>query len=415
MNYTKIAPPGTFISDYMEYMSEVETSSAYDFWCAIWAMGVGIGRNLYIDRPRAPVYFNWYIILAAESGITRKSTAVRSAINLINRCPEINLITAKTTPTGFVEDLAERGAVSGTSDAHLAFTEMVSILGREGYMRTMPGILTDLYDCPDERQGPGTFSHRLNFKNVYVSFLSASTPTWLATDINPSVIEGGFTSRVIFVVDERPKRLIAWPKKEEAYEGEKVYNSFRRAMDVRRNGPIKINPAGLAAFSRWYRTRDLHTDAFRTSFESREDDHILRLAGCLCINDGTYEIQRKHITRATDTINETKDKANLIFGGNNIEIAKLGMSIDRVRNHLVKASLDGIAHNKLYQAVRQVIPARDFRLLMKIMHEAGLVAKFEVTHKAGKTGILYRANRSIEGVGVTSKILSLLHHSADSV
>jgi len=64
----------------MEY---VETAQAYDFWCALWAIGVGVTRDVYVDRPNAAVYLNWYIILAADSGITRKSTAINSISNLV--------------------------------------------------------------------------------------------------------------------------------------------------------------------------------------------------------------------------------------------------------------------------------------------------------------------------------------------
>ena len=62
----------------MDYMSYVETAESYDFWCAVWAIGDACGRRVYVDRPNIPVYLNWYIILAAESGSTRKSTAITS-------------------------------------------------------------------------------------------------------------------------------------------------------------------------------------------------------------------------------------------------------------------------------------------------------------------------------------------------
>ena len=77
MNYRKLVPSDSFIGQYMDYMSGVETPEAYDFWCAVWAIGVCCGRSVYVDRPRLPVHLNWYIVLTAESGTTRKSTAVR--------------------------------------------------------------------------------------------------------------------------------------------------------------------------------------------------------------------------------------------------------------------------------------------------------------------------------------------------
>ena len=96
MNYKKLVPKDSFIGQYMEYMSVVETAESYDFWCALWAIGVGCGRTVFVDRPNSPVFLNWYIILAAESGTTRKSTAINSIRKIVNETHPI--ITGKTSP-----------------------------------------------------------------------------------------------------------------------------------------------------------------------------------------------------------------------------------------------------------------------------------------------------------------------------
>jgi len=405
MNYAKLTPENTFIHDYMQYMYEVETSYSYDFWCSLWAIGAGVGRSVFIDRPRAPVYLNWYIVLAAESGTTRKTTAVKSISSIIKDYQRVNLITARTTPTGFIDGLQDRYNTVGECSAHLSYTEMVSILGREGYMRPMPGILTDLYDCPASIDSPGNYDHKVELRDVYISFISASTPTWLATDINPSVIEGGFTSRVIFVVDELPKRKIAWPKHEDNNARSDLLLQYTELCEAaRRIGPIKVNPSGIRVLSNWYNKRDHNSDAFQSSFEAREDDHILRLASCLCINDRTYEVQSKHIRNAIRIISDVKSKANLIFGDGVSYVSKMGNGIDLVRKHLIKAGMDGLGHTELYKKIRQAVSAEDYKLMMKLFHEAGIIQMFEKP-RGGKH---YRANRSIEGAGVTQKVLSIL-------
>ena len=97
MNYKKLVPPNSFIGQYMEYMSYVETAESYDFWCAVWAIGDTCGRNTYVSRPNTPVYLNWYLILAAESGSTRKSTAIATIAGVVknNGRP---LLAGKTSP-----------------------------------------------------------------------------------------------------------------------------------------------------------------------------------------------------------------------------------------------------------------------------------------------------------------------------
>tara|TARA_R110002153_G_scaffold31154_2_gene95061 strand:- start:551 stop:1792 length:1242 start_codon:yes stop_codon:yes gene_type:complete len=408
MNYKKFIPPDTFISEYMQYMSYVETAESYDFWCALWAIGTGVGRDVYVDRPNSPVYHNWYIILAAEAGTTRKSTAISSILSVIEGTDSI--LTGKTSPESLELYLHDRCREGGTAKAHFAVSELVTILGREGYMSTMPGLLTDLYDCQKLRTSPGTLQMgELVQRDVYVTFLSASTPSWLVTAINPSVIEGGFTSRVIFVVDDNRKRSIAWPTKREDDHRGKVHESFNETIQAARDvSRIGISEGGLKRFTSWYNTRASHTDPFQSGFEAREDDHLLRIASCLAINDGTREIQSKHIGYGSKIINEAKNRANSLFGGDFSYRAKLVGGIEKVRDHLISADSDGIKHHELHNKVQRQLDASEFKMLMNIMHECGMVQVFKV--KSGKsTGTFYRATKAIEKFGVSSEVLSSLN------
>jgi hypothetical protein len=394
-------PPDSFIGQYMEYMSYVETAESYDFWCALWAIGTGVGRGVYVDRPNSPVYCNWYIILAAEAGTTRKSTAISSILGVVAGVDSI--LTGKTSPESLELYLHDSTAKGGTARAHFAVSELVTILGREGYMSTMPGLLTDLYDCQELRTSPGTLQMgELIQKDVYVTFLSASTPSWLVTAINPSVIEGGFTSRVIFVVDDNRKRSIAWPKQREEGHLDRVRQLYRRTIDVK--GPIEISTRGLKKFTSWYNSRASHTDPFQSGFEAREDDHLLRVAGCLAINDGSREISSRHIGYGSKIISEAKGRANTLFGGDFSYHAKLVGAIERVRDILIKAGTDGIKHSDLQRSVVRRLDATELRTLMNIMHECGMVQLFKVGR-----GKMYRATRAIEKFGVTSEVLAKLN------
>ena len=405
MNYKKFIKPDTFIGQYMEYMSYVETATSYDFWCALWAIGTGAGRGVYVDRPNSPVYLNWYIILAAEAGTTRKSTAISSISSLLGGT--CTLLTGKTSPIALELHLHDASAKDGAARAHFAVSELVTILGREGYMSTMPGLLTDLYDCHDIRKSPGSEKHGpLEQKNVYVTFLSASTPAWLVTAINPSVIEGGFTSRVIFVVDDLRKKAIAWPKEREEDARGNVRRLFEGTVEAsRRVGPIGISTGGLKKFTAWYNSRATHTDPFSASFEAREDDHLLRVAACLAINDGTLEIQSSHIGHGSKVITEVKNGAFKLFGGDFSHKAKLAGAVGRVREILIESGTDGIKHSDLQRRVIRHLDAKELRTLIDVMHECGMIQIFDI-QKGGK---MYRATRSIEKFGVASEVLSKLN------
>jgi hypothetical protein len=405
MNYKKLVPPDSFIGQYMEYMSYIETATSYDFWCAMWAIGTGVGRGVYVDRPNSAVRLNWYIILAAESGTTRKSTAINSICKFISSGKQ--MLGGKTSPESLELLLHDCTLRSGKAEIAFAVSELVTILGREGYMSSMPGLLTDLYDCPSERRSPGTLkSGEIIQKDVYVTFLSASTPSWLVTSINPSVIEGGFTSRVIFVVDDNRKRAIAWPEERRDDEDQDVRRSYERTVQAARTiNTIQISIGGLRKFRKWYNNRATHTDPFLSSFEAREDDHVLRAAGCLAINDGTLEIQAQHITKGIQLIIDCKSKSNNLFGGDFSQRARLTGAISRIREILIESSTDGIRHSALQRRVARHLDPTELRTLMNIMHECGMVQIFKVS----KGGTMYRATKSIEKFGVASEVLAKLN------
>jgi len=389
----------------MEYMSYVETAVSYDFWCALWAIGTGVGRGVYVDRPNSPVYLNWYIILAAEAGTTRKSTAISSISNLLRGTH--TLLTGKTSPEALELYLHDASAKDGAARASFAVSELVTILGREGYMSTMPGLLTDLYDCHDLRKSPGTEKHGpLEQKNVYVTFLSASTPAWLVTAINPSVIEGGFTSRVVFIVDDNRKRAIAWPKHRNAGASDDLNTIFQDTITAAQGiGSITISAGGLKKFTAWYNSRATHTDPFMSGFEAREDDHLLRVAACLAINDGTLEIQSGHIGLGSKIINDVKNGAFKLFGGDFSHKAKLAGAITRVRDILIEGGTDGIRHSVLQRRVVRLLDSKELRTLIDVMHECGMIQIFDI-QKGGK---MYRATRAIEKFGVASEVLAKLN------
>ena len=404
MQYKKLVPEDSFIGQYMKYMSVIETAESYDFWCAMWAIGTGVGRGVFVDRPNSAVYCNWYIILAAEAGTTRKSTAIRSIRDILGGT--CTILGGKTSPEALELLLHESTREGEGARASFAVSELVTILGREGYMSTMPGLLTDLYDCPAERRSPGTLkSGEIIQENVYINFLSASTPSWLVSAINPSVIEGGFTSRVIFVVDDARKRAIAWPEERAVGAKDSIRELYDRTIeDAKRIGGIAISTGGLKKFRNWYNNRATHTDPFLSSFEAREDDHTLRLAAGLAINDGTLELQAKHISSAIQIIADVKGRANGLFGQDFSQRARVTNGIGRIREILIESGSDGIKHSELQRRVVRHCDAKELRMLMDIMHESGMIQIFVV----GKARF-YRATRSIEQFGVSSKVLASLN------
>jgi hypothetical protein len=414
VNYTKLVSPDTFIGRYLSFMSAQETAHAYDFWTAVWLLGASCGRGVVVNRPRAPVYLNWFILLVADSGVTRKSTAVRVATSLVQKVlPEsTELITTKTTPENLEMKLHDNTRKYGAGHAVISISELVTFLGQERYNRSMPGLLTDLYDCAALRAGGGTIARGPStVRDVFVSFLSATTPAWLTRAVNPDVVEGGFTSRCMFVHSEKRKRSIAWPADEQvtgstdAPDGRLCDDLQSLAARAKAAGSIRINEGALRKFTQWYNSRHESRDPFRASFESREDAHVLRLAACLCINDETFEIQDRHIVTAIRCINEVKEDGASIFAGG-LSNNQLVLGIDKLRDLLIQAGTNGLQQSALTVGVKNFMPATKAVAALLIMHELEMVQRFEgVQLTKGRPATVWRATNRITARNAMDLIL----------
>lgn len=415
-------PPNTFIHDYMEYMNHVETSTIYDTWSALWLLSIACGRLVFVDRPRTPVYLNNYVILCADSGITRKSTAVRMAHSI---CKEFNATLPETERYGFIENksspeaiallMRERSAKYDAANIAVCIEEMVVFFGREKYTMTMPGFMTDMYDAPTERSGGGMIRDVKEgtspIRNVYMNLLTASTSTWLMRAINPDVVEGGFTSRTIFVVSEERKHAIPWPDTNDTV-GVTRETLVSRLTDIRDRarayGTISLQPSALKTFADWYKSRYTYRDPYRASFDSREDGHVLRCAALLAANDGQWRITSEHIRYAIRMVSLAKSHGAGLFEGTTQKTG-LMIGLDRIRDILIASGKEPVKRSFLLFKVQRYMNANELTSALDVLHELDMVQKFEVESTTpGRPATLYRATRNILSRGAIQSVVERL-------
>jgi hypothetical protein len=410
--YDKLIAPNTFIGRYLQYMKRTETAYAYDFWCALWCLAGACGRNIYVARPRAPVYLNMYLILIGDSGVPRKTTSVVTAGGMVRDCyrnfPEVGYLDAKMTGESLDKLLHERTLEHASAQLAVAIPELAVFMGTEHYIANMPTLLTDLYDCPGHRHGGGTISRGETIqRNVWLTFISASTPVWLLKTVNPNVIEGGFTSRCIFVIANKPKQNIPWPDGDNTeYERDALLYDLReiryRAQEPH---PISLTPGGMHSFTRWYNKRMRANDPYRQSFEAREDAHVLRVAALLCINDSTWEIAHTHISKAIELVASVKDSSSLIFEGAEAR-TKYATALDTMRSMLISAGMDPVPRSALQRRVRHALDYDGSGALLEVLHEINAVQRF--THKTGERGRpveYYRGTELLLSRGLGEQVL----------
>jgi hypothetical protein len=400
-DYLDAVGKDTFLAAYLDWNSPLETPVGYDFWCGMWLLSCAVGRDLYVRRPHAPVYLNLYAVLCSDAGVTRKSTAIRRAETLYyatSMDQHYATVTASVSPEQLFSRLATQSEQRGVGAGAIIVSELITVLGREQYSMGMPGLLTDLYDCPSIRTRQRVSTGEAAIRNAYVTFLAASTPTWLVRAINPDVIEGGFTSRTLFVIEDKPKRRVAWP--DEADDSSRLPDLVSRLTAVgkqaQRNAEsgITLTPAARTRFTRWYDSRSAGDGVFLHSFEAREDHHVLRVAALLCVNDGTYMVQPRHIDHAIRIITRVKSGAAGLFGEANTN-KRIVVAVDRLRDKLADAGVVGINKTDLIFKCRTFLKAAELDYALTVMHELGMADRFDIQGKRGAPKTVWRATNTI--------------------
>lgn len=417
--YYRYAQPETFIGEYMKLFEDLETPHAYDFWCGVWILSNLVGRHVFVDRPSLPVWLNWYILLVAESGVTRKTTAVGRARKYLTdieqyRDYDIEIVSTKIVPEMFENRLNLLSNEYERAHAAIAVDELVRLMGREQYTQTIVGLFTDMYDCPTHQYSAGTFARgKIELRRVFVTLLSASTPTWLMRAVNPDVIEGGFPSRCLFIVQERPKKKVAWPdgtipsNDKFLTEMAKVNNTLKSLTQLKPETGIGISGPARRRFQNWYKKRTTHTDPFRASFEAREDEHVLRLAATLAISDGSWHIHKLHIDHAIQAIREVKGDASAIFEGTT-DIGKFMLGVEKLREILMQAQFEGRAQSTLQNALQYYFNRKELQTILEIMHELGMVQQYRPTSGGqGRRPTMWRQTPKTQLPGMADKIVKL--------
>lgn len=394
MNYLQLVKSNTFISEYLKYCDNYETPQSFDFWGAVWILSIICNRKIVIDRPNNKLFTNFYITFVADSGICRKSTAVKIAKNILQSiCNEnsYHLLDSYSSQAKLIYELTKSSKMEQKCIMAVNASEFTNFFNNKTIIETF----LDLYDCPDRRIGYGTFSNgNISLNNVFVSCLSASTPDNYLHSMAKENIENGFTSRNIVIRAEKGKRKIPWGTEGGGTEqivklGYKIGEFIRHESDK-----IVFTDQAIRCYSQWYVRRRTSTDLYTRTFESREQDFVLKLSTLLAINDLSIEVTTEHVKTAIKIIQNVKKDAVSFFNNDLYKEEKdlLQITIEKIINIIHSKGQNGIKHRDLYLRVHNSCSIDDYNYIINILHELDLIEKLQ-PYKS-KT-VIYRETKNI--------------------
>ena len=401
MNYLQWIKPNTFIAEYLKYCDNFETPQSFDFWGAIWILSIICNRKIIINRPNNKLFTNFYITFVADSGICRKSTAVKIAKNILQSiCNEnsYHLLDSYSSQAKLVYELTKSSKTENKCIMAVNASEFTNFFNNKTIIETF----LDLYDCPDRRIGYGTFSNgNISLNNVFVSCLSASTPDNYLRSMDKENIENGFTSRNIIIRADKGKRKIPWGTEGTGTEKLTELGTEISKFVSKQHTENIFTDQAIRQYSSWYVRRRTSTDLYTRTFESREQDFVLKLATLLAINELSTQVTEDHIKIAIKIIQNVKKEAIKFFNNDLYKEEKdlLQITIEKIINIIHSKGQNGIKHRDLYLRVHNSCSIDDYNYIINILHELDLIEKLQ-PYKS-KT-VIYRETKNIFNYDIKS-------------
>lgn len=250
-----------WLSGYLEYTKQTEPPTSYHTWTGISLLAGALQRKTHLVWGFEKIYPNLYVILVGPSGRARKGVALGIGKEILK---EIKVPLTSESATREALILAMKRSINnyqepgGAIKFHCSitcFSEELSVFLGQNDIKFLAN-LTDWYDSKDDWAYETKGTGRDHLQGLCFNLLGATAPDWLQTMLPQEAVGGGFTSRVIFIVEERKSKTVS--KHVVTADEEKLkialLHDLERISTI--TGPFTFTPEGELAYTSWYERED---------------------------------------------------------------------------------------------------------------------------------------------------------------
>ena len=233
-------------------------------------------------------------------------------------------------------------------------------------------LLTKLYDCEMSFDYHTIARGKEFVGNVWCGLLAATTPEWLQLAMPYHAIGGGFTSRIVFVYQREPEKLIPFPKlTPKMLELQEVLADGLKEM-AKLKGRVELTKDAKEWFEDWYCEvfRAENVPAELQGYYGRKHDLLLKVAVLVAVSDRmALVVNDEDLAVALRVLNEN-EKA-MFVALQSIQTSEGGMKTKRIES-LIRSKGE-IAHSKLLQTVSHSLGAKELAEIIETLKQMGKV------------------------------------------
>ncbi len=404
-DFSRFMPKEGFVRKYLDFTEISEAPGSYHFWTAMTLLSIAVQRQAWFSKGIYRIYPNLYIVLVAPTGKCRKTGAIRTGEDIAHNLDYVNIIADKTTPEALLEALMDGSApkikanpsgVGGQatpvdSMGFIRAKEMSTFLNKATYSNGMITILTDLFDCPDKFKYRTRTKQLVELDNVFITMIAATTPEWLATNLPEAAFEGGFMSRVIWVVKHWRDRLRPLEDEPDASLMKELVVMLNY-INRHHRGAMTFAPDAKTWYIKWYTSMALMAsdNEKMSGFHERLPDTVIKVAMLLQASEGQGDmiLRLPYLKTAEKIMRWTQERMYRAFEAT--ELSRMGQLQRRVNS-----ILDHYGEISRRDVLRKVAGRLDYKGQLEdveaIMTEAGELVIYEKpTGKKGRPSRVYR-------------------------
>ncbi len=317
-----------FIADFVQLNKGTEIPEMFALWCGLAGISAALSRRAFLDMGSYKVYPNTFIVLVAQSGRYRKSTAIKMIERLLRQMqPPPNIIAQKMTPEALIDAVRVTETSDGknflkqTCEGVAVADELATFLNKASYEQGLASLLIQLYDCVEvfEYHTKGRGKEKLT--DTCLSILAGSTVDWIRSGIPEEAVGGGLTSRMMFVHVEHPgePQAITDFTDTQKFLVTQCIQTLQHMSTL--NGIFTMTAGArkyfIDEYNKFYRGSDFYDSKTLGGYASRRHIHLLKLAMLFSVSESdAMVLSQNHLEGSMALILDTeahlKNVMNLI-------------------------------------------------------------------------------------------------------
>lgn len=326
-----------------------------------------------------------FIVLVGPSGKARKGVALGIAKDMLNDIPSVSLASEATTREAVISAMKRAitnfQAPGGKVVFHCSltcFSEELSVFLGQNDIKFLSS-LTDWYDSKDQWRYETVGRGLDQLQGLCFNLLGATAPDWLQSMLPQEAVGGGFTSRVIFVVEETKGKSI--PKHILTEEELRLHRTLKRDLEriSQLVGEFRFDGEGERSYVEWYEAEDKRLakgelpieDPRFASYCERRATHLRKLMMVMSASRGdSMIITQNDFDRALNLMTNTERKMHKTFGG--LGQAKYAAVTEKIMEYI--RALGMISRTELMRKFYRDVDSQTLKTIEEIMEMTKLIS-----------------------------------------